>query len=293
VRRAIVLALLAACGGKSEEECRTEATALGDLLVEVAKEPGSMFVIPDDLPLVKRTDLPIRTDLSTGPTVTLTPASIKLGEDSVTDVAALGVRLADAYAKLQADLESGKLRPTWVKEPRRVYFLIDPATPWERVVAAVGEANQAGLTAPGFVFEQPQTVTPPPRAPMDDKLDAVMKAEPSERASEVAKLASKLVDKCAPLKDSFGRVAGVEGENKAMVIARSVKPSLVACKCGVDVPALRAVLFRVMFVPRPPRVITFDPSGGKQPIALPKTTTWAEASKRFTPTLKNAELIAN
>lgn len=293
MKRVLAIALLAGCSGKSQEECRTEATALGDLLVEVAKEPGSMFVIPDDLPLVKRTDLPMRTDLSTAPTVTLTPSSMKLGDVPERTMEELTLDLRGKYGELQADLESGKLRPDWVKEPRRVYFLIDPATPWERVVAAVDAANKAGLTAPGFVFEAPQPIQPVPRSPMDDKLDAVMKAEPSERATEVAQLASKVVDRCGPLEEAFGRVAGSEGENKAMIIARSVKPSLIGCECKADIPALRSVLFRIMYVPRPPRVITFDPDGGKQPIELPKPTTWAEASKRFTPTLKNAELIAN
>ena len=128
---------------------------------------------------------------------------------------------------------------------------------------------------------------------MDDKLDAILKAESGERASEVAKLASQVVRDCEPLKKEFGSVASVEGQDKGMILASAVKPALIACKCQANIPELRSVMFRILYVPRPLRVIAFDPDASKTPIKLPKTTTWAEASKRFAPTLGNAELIAD
>jgi hypothetical protein len=285
--------VLAACGGKSAEECRTEATEVGDLLVEAAKEPGSLFWLTDSEHLVTRTDLPVPRDWTTGPTIKLTAATTTFGDHVMADAAAIATRARETSSQIEADLATGRLRPQWVKEPRRVYLMIDPATPWDRVVGAVDALAEGGLSAPMFLFEQPTPVKAPPRAPIDDKLDKTLQAESGERATELAKLAKQVVEGCEPLKQEFGSVSAVEGENKAMRLARAVAPALIACKCNVNIPNLRAVMFRVIWVPRPIRGIGFSPDAGAQPIALPKTTTWAEASKRFTPTLGNAKLIAN
>ncbi len=282
---------LAAAKQLSESECRTEATAVGDLLVAAAQEPPSPLSVPDEVQLVTRTDLPLRRDLHTAPGVVLTPSRIALDDHDVADLDALEAELHDRFVKLQHDLDSGVMQPRWVPEPRLVYVAIAPDTPWQRVTAVVSAAAKAGFEAPVFVFEQPQTLKPAPRSPIDDKLDAIMNKPPSDRAVEVAKLAEKLVKQCTPLQKAFGAVAPVEGDDKATTIARAVAPSLIECRCHVDLPALRSVLFRVIYVPRPVRVLAFDPAAAKEQIVLPSQTTWAEASKRFTPALHHAELI--
>lgn len=292
MKLALTLALAAAAcsDGKSKDQCRAEATAVGDLLVAAAQEPAAMLVLRDEVRLVTRTDLPRRKDVSRAPVVMLAPAAMTVDDKPIADVAALTDQLTLSRAMLEEELQ--RYPQAEGRERRRVYFMIDPAMPWERVVAAVDAASKAGFTAPAFVFEQPPGLQPPPRSPIDDKLDAIMKADPSERATQVAQLASKLVDKCRPLADEFGRVTGDPAENKAMTIASAVKPALIACNCSVNIPELRSVMFRVIFVPRPLRVVMFDADGSRLPIELPRNATWAEASKRFTPTLKNAELIA-
>jgi hypothetical protein len=294
VKHVLVLAVaIAGCGkGKSKDECRAEATAVGDLLVEAAKEPAGPLVVRDEVQLVKRTDLPPRPNLARAPVVTLTPATILVDDKPATDVAALRVQLTDAGLQLAADRRSTADRGAHDRERMRVYFMIDPATRWDRVVTIVDEAAAAGYSWPIFVFEQPPALMPPPRSPIDDKLDAILKTEPNNRASEVARLASKLVEKCSPLAEEFGRVTGDPGENKALTISRAVKPALIACNCDVNIPELRSVLFRVLFVPRPLRVVMFDNDATAVPIQLAPDATWAEASKRFTPTLKNADLLA-
>jgi hypothetical protein len=289
---AALVVLVAACGGKSTEECRAEATAVGDLIVEAAREPPSLIWLDDGVRLVTRTDLPLRRDWHMGPRVTVTPTALTFGDEVMADASALAARSREMVAKLADDIAAGRVRAEWIKQPRLVYVLVDPATPWERVVMAVNALAEGGLTAPTFLFEQPSALKPPPRARIDDKLDAALKAEPSERATEFAKLAKQVVEGCEPLRKEFGAVAAVEGEDKAMRLAKAIKPALIACECRIDVPNLRSVMFRLLHVPRPVRGVSFSPDAIKDTIALPAATTWAEASKRFTPALANAELIA-
>jgi hypothetical protein len=294
VRYALVVVVLAACG-KSKDECRVEARAAGDLLVAAARELPMWFEPPDDLPLVTRTDLPARRDLRSGAVVIVTPTQLqiperwgssgKLAAQTVTDPAAL----VDALRVEQEELQAAAERyPRGAPDTRRVYLMIDPTVPWERVVAVVGAANTAGLSAPAFVFEQPSTITPPPRAGIDAKLDAIMKGDPAERATQAAKLMSDVVKDCAPLVKSFGAVAGDDGGDKGMSLARDITAALVACNCEVNIPDLRSAMFRILHVKRPLRVITFDPDALPARITLPPTTTWAEASKRLTLVVKNA-----
>jgi hypothetical protein len=293
VRVLAIIGVLAACGdGKSEEECRAEAAALSGLLVEAAAEPAPLIRIADHVRLVARADLPVRRDLNTGPQVALGPAQIAVGEEVVPDLAGLTGRLRDGFAELQDGLATGRVKPAWVPEPRLVYFLIDPATPWERVVAAVAAAADAGLSAPAFVFEQPPALKPPPRSAIDDQLDALTRTDPSERATELANLTKDLIGDCQALERAFGAVGGVDGADKATTLARAIEPALVECKCKVKIPDLRSVMFRIIYVPRPARVISFAPDAAEQRIELPRATPWSEASERFTPTTSNAELVA-
>ncbi|HEY5925140.1 MAG TPA: hypothetical protein VIV11_25835, partial [Kofleriaceae bacterium] len=113
------------------------------------------------------------------------------------------------------------------------------------------------------------------------------------RATELAQLTSHVIRACESLKKEFGSVASEEGVDKGMVLASAIPEALIECKCQVNIPELRSVMFRILHVPRPARVVRFDPAAPKQVIELPRNATWAEASKRFTPTLGNAELIAN
>lgn len=281
----IVLVTLAGCG-KGKEECRVEAEAVGALLVSVASEPATPFEIDTDLHLIKRTDIkPVA--LPRAPTLALKATAMRF-EGKGVDAAGLAAGLHGTMAKIAADPYRKQHR---AKEPlERIYVLVDEATPWSAVVSAVGIAATEGFTAPAFVFEQPQTVTPPPRTSIDDRLDQILKTESGNRATELAREMSKIIAGCRALEQAFGAVGPVEADNKAMMLSRAIAPSLVECNCNVDVPALRSLMFRVIYVPRPPRVIAFDPKATAETLAFPGDTTWAEASKRFQPALKNATL---
>src|SRR5688500_6858679 len=111
--RWFVIIALVACGkGKSKDECRAEADAVGTLLVEAAKEVPSFYEPPDDVKLVARTDLPARRDLRTGPVVTVTPTELRVadvylgGRDSLraqtlSDVVELAGPLGEARALIE------------------------------------------------------------------------------------------------------------------------------------------------------------------------------------------------
>jgi hypothetical protein len=276
----------------SESACRTQATAVGDLLVAAAQEPPSWLSLPAGLQLVQRTDLAVRRDLRSAPSVVLTPDRATVDDVVVADLDVLETELHAQFEKVQRDLERGIRPARRVPEPRLVYFAIAPDTPWQRVTGAVSAAARAGFEAPAFVFEQPQTLKPAPRAPIDDQIDAIQKLPPSDRAVQIAKLVEKLIDRCPPLQKAFGAVGVADEEDKAMTLARAVAPSLIECRCDVDLAALRSVMFRVIYVARPLRMVAFDPAAAKEQIVFPPQTTWAKASQRFTPSLRNAALIA-
>src|SRR5687768_15314585 len=107
-RGLMVIAALVGCS-KSKQDCRVEAEAVGDLLVEAAKEPASFLALRDHVRVVTRTDLGVRRDLPAGPVVTLTPAEVKVAdygrsygepaEQTLADVTALATPLRDAFGK--------------------------------------------------------------------------------------------------------------------------------------------------------------------------------------------------
>ena len=299
--RWLVIIALVACGkGKSKDECRAEADAVGKLLVEAAKEVPSFYEPPDDVKLVVRTDLPTRRDLRTGPVVTITPSELRIAEiylpgdrsprprpaQTLREVAELDAVLRELRAQIGTEELS-----RWHPDPKRIYFAIEPTTPGQRIVAVVDAAKAQGFTAPAFIFEQPSTLTPPPRSGIDPKLDALLATEdPANRATELAKLTQEIIKKCEPLNKSFGSVASVEGQDKGMMLAQDVGPALVACNCNINIPDLRSVMFRILHVKRPLRILTFEADAIADRMSFPPATTWAEASKRFTPGIKNATL---
>lgn len=291
VSRWLILAVLTSGCGKSAKECRTEAEALGKLLAEADTEP-SLLQVPANVVLPSRTDLP-RRELSYAPAVNLTATAITYQGQQLAGPEDLRERLAAARANVEDDIARGRFhgeRP----HPELVYFLIDEATPWLRVVDTVKVAGEAGMRAPAFVFATPITSKPPPRAPIDDKLDAIIASEDaSNKAIELARIMSTEVEDCPALMKAFGAVASEESKSKAQVLIEAIPPALIDCGCNVHMANFRSAMWRVLANPNPTRVVAFDPAAVRQTIALPAGTLWREASKRFTAELKFAELVAN
>jgi hypothetical protein len=277
---------MSSCSGKAKAaQCEKDARELGALLTAADTGPEPLFV--DNADLVERSDLkPESAD--TGPALRVAPSELRLSGMPLPDFDAV---TSEMTRSLERRKQLYVNHPERVGELSRVVFVVDKATPWSRVVAAVAAAAKAGHDRPSFAFAAPSQTTPPPRAPIDDKLDAIIKdADAANKASQFAQLISGEIKECKPLADAFGSVAAVEPTDKAKSIIAAIPPALIACKCQVHMGNFRSAMYRLMANPKPTRLLVFDPAAPKTRIALPAATTWEVASKKFGPDLRNATL---
>jgi hypothetical protein len=128
-----VLLATTACG-KSTEECRTEAEAVGKLLMETPHE-ASAFRLAPDVTLVERGDLKA-TAAADSIVVVANAREVSFEGTVVSDLADLRVRLA-------------QLRERRRTKPDEIYFQLDRATPWSTVVELVDTARAASRSRPG------------------------------------------------------------------------------------------------------------------------------------------------
>ncbi len=265
MRRTLLILQLAACGGKSAHECRTEAHGLASLLREAPH--GRVAFVPEaGVTLVNRTDL-----TQSG----AWEAVVIVANDRTMTSRGMPVEAIDLHDLLTKQRERGA--------PPEVYFQLDRAIPWRQVVELVDTAKLAGFTHVGFAFDTGEKLTPPPRTPIDDKLDPLMSgdaSDPSDRAVKLAKLIESTVEDCPALTEGFGNVGEDSTESKADVIIRRLAPALIECRCKVDLPALRSVLWRLIVVEPSIKVLTFDATVGDT-LAFPAATTWEVASKKL------------
>jgi hypothetical protein len=285
--RPVVLALtLVACG--NDPSCKEYAKDLGTLLEAAAEEPPALIQIPDDMTVAEAHDMPA-TRLSVAPTVFVTKTTAKY-QDHAYATEELGALLADAHAKIADDLASGRARPAWIPDPDLAYFVIDVAAPWPLVVASIEQASRAGFAHIGLVYAKKSTLTPPPRAPVDKRLDEILHAEDAgNKATELAKLVSDQVSSCPQLQKEFGSVASDDGDNRAMMMAKAVPPALVACECRVPMANFRSAMFRLMYVEKPIRVRQVTVGSGDK-LELPATALWADAVGLLRQTTKAVQL---
>jgi hypothetical protein len=260
-----VLLATTACG-KSTEECRTEAEAVGKLLMETPHE-ASAFRLAPDVTLVERGDLKA-TAAADSIVVVANAREVSFEGTVVSDLADLRVRLA-------------QLRERRRTKPDEIYFQLDRATPWSKVVELVDTARAAHLPIVGFAFATGEKLAPPPRAPIDDQLDRVMNGSdgPANQAVEIAKLMEPVVEDCPALQRVFGAVASDSTESKADLLIKALAPALIECRCKVDIPSLRSLMWRVTAT-APIKVVVVEANGGDT-LALPGATTWEQAGKQL------------
>lgn len=263
-------------GPATAASCATEADALAASLRTA--ESGAWFV--SEVALVDRPDLSPGAP-SDVPVLELGVADTRF-EGQALGPAALRERLAAVYGKRDERHALEPDRP----DPSLVGLYIDGRVDWSRVVEAWQAAHDAGMRAPVFVFAATPP-TPPPRAPIDDELDAI---PDGQRASGYAELLTREIATCPALVRVFDQLATEPGDDKPRQVIDAVGPALVACRCAVDIPGLRAVLWRVLIAPRPVTSLAFDPAAPAATLALPAGTPWSVASARFTPDLRNATL---
>jgi hypothetical protein len=271
----VVVAAIAGCGGGGGNDaatCKREAAELATLLRTMDHEV-QVFVM-DGVHLVTRTDVP-SVGGSFAPTVVVTATG---------EIQAMGEALAGPALAERLELEHRRIADRGLGgelDPSRVNLVVDAAAPWSAVERAVGAAYGAGFVRPAFIFERPPTrVTPPPRSPIDDQLDALEASDDtSNKATRLAKMLEPVIRGCAPIERAFGRVAGVSGKSIADALIDAIEPSLVACNCRVDLPALRSILYRLFHVSRVTTAleVTLDPSG--RALAPAPAAAWRDASQ--------------
>jgi len=269
------VAILVGCKGKAS--CKADVDELMSFLRGM--DHSMPLVWDDDFHVVQRPDLP-RKEPHTGKVVYVAKTVRMFGAE--VPLAELEERLAIEHHKVEEDIKYGHFSRGNPPDPGEVTLVIDAAATWDTVVHVTDAAVAAGFAHPAIAFGVPVTGKPPPRQPVDDKIDEIKNMpDASNKAAALAKLMTGIVKDCKALQRSFGRVSAVEGEDKAQVLIDEMGPALLECNCDVDIPALRNVFFAVANNSHPTTVIHLDLTKGGKQIALPAATPWSEASKQL------------
>jgi hypothetical protein len=294
MRIALAALLLAAsagaCGGTSPEECRTYANELGAMLELAAQDPPAVMSLPDDLSPVVRSDLP-RRDEPWAKSIEITPTETRYFGESVphSELSRLLASDLDVQTKMLERYPGNPDAPR--PDPRLVYVVIDARASWPTVVDVIDTAIKAGMTSISIGFEVPQPLQLPPRAPIDAKIDAILKDREGQRASKMAKLVEDQVRGCPAITVAFEAAMRSGYDDRATQLAKAIPVAVTNCKCRVNMPDLRSSLFRLLYIPRPMRVIRLDPTKPATTIELPATAVWADAAKLLDATTPNAHFV--
>ena len=253
-RLASALVVIAGCHKKDAGSCRTDAVELSQFLAGVQHGPVELAL--QDTSLVTRGELPALTKIE-WPSVVLHRAISIDGRDVSVDE--VGAALA---ARAKGSHDYG--------------LAIDAAETWDRVDAAIHAAKLAGFDRPHFVFARPDAGTPPPRAPIDDQLDAVFA---HRRVDELVALASETVSRCPSLVRAFGSTTA--STDKSAEILSQLTPALIDCDCNVDLASLRSLLYRLYAMPRPETELVATIDSGAPVVMLPAAMPWRDASQHI------------
>lgn len=251
----------------SAQACQRETASLVALLRSV--DSGPPLVQPDKIELVQRPAVPA-TMARPSFAVYVSPQEMRL--DS-----ARGPKVVTIDA-LPDEVQQWRDSSTASPAEQVPVLVIDRATPW-RIVAKLAQLlNAAGFAQIGFAFAAPPKplVSQPPSA-VDVELDAILRAESSERAIKLARLVGGIVATCSQLQQAFASVSN-SNEDKAVTIVRSIEQSLPQCDCNIDLAALRAAMVRVLHNPNPTFAIVkrVDPNG--QTLSQPADQRWSESN---------------
>jgi hypothetical protein len=212
--------------------------------------------------LVPRDDLPIAPD-EYGTVIEVTSQGVHTrGLLEFQDMASLLARILE----------------NWRHEKKPELLLaIDASTPWKKVVEVFGALEASGFQDVGLVFSRKAVaMTPPPKSAIDGQLDAAEKADPSDRATKVAELATEVVKDCESIKSLF---ASIDGGDKTTAMIEGLPPALIECNCKCDVAALKSLFFRLLANRAPTTTIHVTLRG--EALSLNETLPWADASKQM------------
>lgn len=225
--RCLAIALVvAACGKSSEPPCAQRAAELGAWAIAIAPE-GDAMVTATGVTLADAPDAPL---LQPGRVTSM----IRITRDEPADDP---TELRERVLRDRASARDG--------DRLRAQVWIDRDAPMDRIAAVADDLAHADVHEVELVFRRAakSSTPPPPRSAVSDQLDAVMRAEPATRATEVARIVQSLVASCPSFKKEFGRVAADGPESKAMLMARSLERATVDCDCNLDLPSMRSVMW--------------------------------------------------
>ena len=244
--------------GKSKETCQRESADLATMFASMDTKRGieTRFV-----KLVQRDELPIAAD----------EFGVVL-EVSAEGIRSAGITETPSEPQVVIDLLLQKWRGS--KLPRLI-LAIDSGVHWLQLTSLFTGLEATGFSEVALVFARKAvTSTPPPRTAFDLKLDEAEKAMPSERATQVAQLASELVKDCEAINTLFASVGGEEDKTNTMI--KGLPPALVECRCKCDVPALKSLMYRLLANRAPTTTIHVKLRGEK--LALRGELAWSETS---------------
>jgi hypothetical protein len=262
--RVALAVAFAGCGHKpNAQQCASDANDLQQLLQQAMRD-GSPPIADTTTALVDRPELP------------------PLGAES-SSVVALGHDVRVFSSPMTGDELAKHLE--WVHaRKQRLVLAIDASATWDLVVRTITAATSAGLDHISFAFARSgHPPVPPPRSPVDDELDTIMKApDLADRASKLAHLLVDTAKGCPSIGKVFSAAATEDSADRSNDLVAAIGPAIVECDCNVDIPALRSLMWRTLVDEHPKSVLTTAVSPDGTAIELAGSTPWREASKLFT-----------
>jgi hypothetical protein len=254
------------CGKRADPQvCRGQAEELGRFLAAADQGPG----VTDPRRLAARPALP-----------PLPAARENLRVAQVRPDGLVTERQKVEWTEGPGALEDalGEVRKLATPDPA-LTLAIDEATPWAEVAPVLTAAAAVGFDHVRLLFAGARP-PPPPRSAVEDELDRIDKGEPSERATQAAKVMAGVVKDCPALQRVFGVVSS-RGGDKAQRLIAAIPPALIECGCAIDLPSLRSMMWRVVGSEPALTEATVALGQGGEALALPAATPWREACARL------------
>jgi hypothetical protein len=265
------------CGGTSPapngpspaQTCAERSRDVGSYLETMERDPAGLRLEPG-------WELPHRDDgRTTGPLV-IPEVLVRSGElrysgHSIRDVDSLRGYLDVAHKKIAEEAQMRGLD----LDVDRIALQIDRATPWAEVVAVSEATARTEFTHQYFVFARHPDTPPPPRTPIDDRIEQLLANDPYTR--EVADVVSEVFAPCPALVELQHQPLAPDEDRGELLIA-SAETALNECDCAADPEAVRSVIWQVVGSRHPINVVDVYVSEDAPQLAFAATARWADAA---------------
>jgi hypothetical protein len=268
MRWLVVAILLAGCANKSPSKCRAEAEEL-ERFLKAADHKSPPFEIRAPMTLVVNDHIPTR-DFPYADEILVFGDHWKFIDDRHHSIDTLAQRLAQEH-------ERGRKM-----DPDHIYLVIDRAATWDRIVAAFEAAHDAGFTKQLFVFVGSKRQPAPPPSPIDAELDATYALEGEGRVERIARPFRRFAEQCPTMKKGFRHD---ETRDRTTALIEDTTKDLIGCNCNVDIPSLRAAMWRLIAAPVPLKIVEIEAvrpgTASPRVVIAPVPTRWSDVGKRL------------